>query len=184
MPTRMLTVIASALVLSASLFADGIESPEAKAIMQKCLSPAAEPEGPWLYNQNSLFFAAQFTGDAESTTTSSRNERFLWGLRGYGLTLVPGVVGLVIGDQGGQRDESIQKSLSYGTVGALLGAGSSLILSLVASKHELYLGPTFIGDLLGLGTLSIVAVAMYPEILAALIAVFVVLPVLSFFGIE
>lgn len=184
MPIKMLIVIANALFFSGSLFADCIESPEARAIMEKCLSLNAVPEGLWLYDQNSLFSVVQLAGDGESIKTSVGNEPLLWGLRGLGLTFAPGLVGLVVGNaQGGQLDKRIEQSLSYGTAGALLGAGSSLILSLVASKQELYIGQAFIGDLVGLGTLSLVAVAMYPKIAAMLLAEFVILPVLYFFKI-
>jgi hypothetical protein len=82
MPIKMLIVIANALIFSVSLFADCVESPEVKAIMQKCPSLDAVPEGLWLYDQNSLFSAIQLAGDGESIKTSVSNEPLLWGLTG------------------------------------------------------------------------------------------------------
>ena len=182
MCTRIMIVVANALVLSASIFSDPIEYLQAKMSIQGCQLTAPVLEGMWLFNENSLFSAAQLAGDQEPIKTYGNNEPFLWGLRGFALTFIPGVVGIAIGSvQGGARDEQIGNSLGYGTVGALAGAGSSLVLSLIASRQVLYLGPTFIGDLVGLGTLSLVAVAIYPEIVAILLIEFVVLPVGYFF---
>ncbi len=104
---KLLTVIASVFVFSASLFAEGIESSEAKAIEQECLPPAAEQKGSLTCNQSGLSVAAEFIGDVESKTAAGSNEGFLWGLRGFGLTFVPGLVGLLIGSIGDVREERI-----------------------------------------------------------------------------
>jgi hypothetical protein len=165
MPGRKLTVIVNALVLSVSLFADGIEGPGEKAIIHDCPSMAAKPEQSWVSNQNNLFMATQFIGDAESRSATGTNGPFLWGLMGFGLTVVPGVVGLTIGGQACQKYERIDKVLTYGTIGSLIGAGVSLTASLVFSQGHDVLTPTFYGTLVGFGTLAIIAVAMYPEIL-------------------
>ena len=181
MCTRIMIVVANVLVFSASLFSDPIECPQKKMSIQGCQLTAAVSEGMWIFSKNSLFSAAQLPGDQGPIKTDGNNEPFLWGLRGFALTFLPGLVGIVIGSvQGGETDEQIGNSLGYGTVGALAGSGSSLVLSLIASRQVLYLEPTFTGDLVGLGTLSLVAVAIYPEIVAALLAEFVVLPVVYF----
>ena len=96
------------------------------------------------------------------------NKAFLWGLAGFTLTLVPGVIGLSVGGQEGD----ISQAIDYGLVGSSIGAGVSLITSLVFSlKGDLFENtkPTYYGVLFGFGTLVLVAVAIYPEIVAALI---------------
>jgi hypothetical protein len=184
MPGRKLTVIVCALFLSVALFADGIQCPETKTIIRHCPSMGAKPEQPWVSNQSNLFMATQFIGNAEPKTSTGTNEPFLWGLLGFGLTVVPGVVGLGIGGHGGQEYERVPKALDYGTIGSLIGAGISLTSSVIFSfsqGHDVFT-PTFYGTLVGLGTVTIVALAMYPEIPNAIIGAIIVLPIIYFFN--
>lgn len=184
MPIRKLAVMINALVLSASLSAQGIEGPGDKAIVHDYQSMGAEPERPLVADQSNLFMATQFIGYAESKTATGANQGFLWGLMGFGLTVVPGVVGLAIGGQGGQEFERIPKVLTYGTIGSLIGAGVSLTSSLVFSfsQGQDVFTPTSYGILVGFGTLTIVAVAMYPEIPGAILGAIIVLPIIYIFN--
>jgi hypothetical protein len=182
MRSKKLAVMLNALVLSVSIFADGIEGLEQKAITCDSLSLAGKSEQSWISTQNNLLMAPRFIVDAESSNVTGTNESFLWGLMGFGLTVVPGVVCLVIGGQGGQEFERIPKVLSYGLTGFLIGAGVSLTSSLVFSfsQGRDVFTPTYYGILVGLGTLTIVTVAMYPEIPGAILGAIIVLPLIYF----
>ena len=62
MCTRIMIVVANALIFSTSLFSDPIECPQAKISVQGCQLTAPILEGMSLFNENSLFSAAQLAG--------------------------------------------------------------------------------------------------------------------------
>ena len=106
---------------------------------------------------------------------------FLWGLAGFAITFVPGLVGLIVGRQEGE----MPKALEYGLIGSSVGAGVSLTTSLLFSlDYDMHgfsenVKPAFFGVLIGFGALVVTTVVIYPELVAALIILPFLLPVMG-----
>jgi len=109
---------------------------------------------------------------APEKPNTSISKEFLWGIAGFTLTFLPGIIGIGVGGQHGEIAEAIK----FGLIGLGIGAGVSLTTSLLFSPGQLFenVKPTYTGVLVGFGTLVVVTVAIYPELIAALI----ILPVL------
>jgi hypothetical protein len=106
---------------------------------------------------------------------------FLWGLTGFTLTFIPGLVGLIVGAQEGE----MIKAIEYGLIGSSIGAGVSLTTSLLFSlDYDMHgfsenVKPAFFGFLIGFGALVVTTVVIYPELVAALIILPLLLPVIG-----
>jgi hypothetical protein len=127
-----------------------------------------------------------FTSDPESPelgeSQTVKDRSFLWGLAGFVLTTAPGAIGLGVSAQSAPDFTDAATPLGRTVAAAAIGAGVSLFAALIRTGSPnvyqhlgfKYVKSTFYGDLVGFGTLSLAAMAIYPEILPYSLAVILI----------
>jgi hypothetical protein len=135
-------------------------------------------EGQGIRDTSNLLDTLQVKSSVEPETGRS-SQQFLWGIGGFGITLVSGVVGIVLGGQGGTESDRAFSIVGYGIAGCFIGAAVSLSTAAIfsISTSSDVNKPTFWGTVIGWAIVPIIAMAMYPQIPAAELGLIIVLPV-------
>ncbi len=160
---KLAAILWGVLVLSVPLFAGGIECPAQRAINCSRWAIVATLE-PNIRSEGNPFAESSFQlSDAGAPNTAARpDERLLWGLAGFGLTFCPGIIGIALAGQGGDRTAWAQNTATYGSVGCLLGLSAALGIALASSSA--HWNPIWYGAVAGCCGCLAVGISQYPEI--------------------